>query len=156
MDKTNNAESEQGTSGLQESQHSKQLAARDSKWAGIKLYKTEKRRGGTIGDDESEIQTIDRDGELQPLLLLFPELNDDQDLVNQIRSKTMSPTTITRALMGKKADFTLLKPAQPLHETIATHPESRSSLSIARNARINKVKSMKNLSDIEEDDDINT
>lgn len=73
---------------------------------------------GTIGDDESEIQTIDRDGELQPLLLLFPELNDDQDLVNQIRSKTMSPTTITRALMGKKADFTLLKPAQPLHETV--------------------------------------
>jgi hypothetical protein len=85
------------------------LAACDSAWEGLDFMNSK------FKDDEDEdvIKIVDlQTEEKPPLFLLFPDLGrkDKERLAS-----TTSTTQVTQILMGKRADFSLLKPSKKLN-----------------------------------------
>ncbi|KYB27234.1 hypothetical protein TcasGA2_TC033155 [Tribolium castaneum] len=109
------------------------LTESDSKWEGLNFLN---RNFKEEEEQEDVVKIVDlQTEEKPPLFLLFPDLgNKDKERL----SRETSTTQITQILVGKRADFSLLKPSKkinpeqsklpPLHE--ATHENSDSEGSI--------------------------
>lgn len=61
---------------------------------------------------DMEIKVVDFEGEEKdPLYLLFPDLESEKEMM----PSDISTTQLTQMLVGKKADFSLLKPSRKLN-----------------------------------------
>ncbi|KAJ8964172.1 hypothetical protein NQ314_005082 [Rhamnusium bicolor] len=96
------------------------IAANDSQWNGIKftLPKDENvEHLNCLSDQESEIKVIELENQdSPPLLLLFPELKNEELNIQNIFDKQMSTTEVTKMLVGKKPNLALLKPCKKLND----------------------------------------
>ncbi|KAJ3653300.1 hypothetical protein Zmor_012559 [Zophobas morio] len=85
------------------------LSSSDSAWNGINFVNTK----FTDDEDEDVIRIVDLQcDEKPPLLLLFPDL-EKKDV--ELLASTTSTTQVAQILVGKKADFSLLKPSKKLN-----------------------------------------
>lgn len=111
------------------------VASNDSQWNGIKftLPKTENsEHANCFTDTENEIKVIELENEESPpLLLLFPELKREEVNFQNILSREVSTTDVTKMLVGKKPNLALLKPCKKLNNRKVICFNIKISISVA-------------------------
>lgn len=101
------------------------ISALDSRWEGISFELPPEKlpehdsQGTTDAETEVRVFDLEKAEELPPILLLFPDLKNTSSDCKESEIQDLSPTDLTKLLIGKKPNMTLLKSSKRLQKPVS-------------------------------------